>query len=211
LLRKVLLVCGAISSLLYIAMNVFIPLQWESYSSASQTISELSAIGAPTRSIWMLLAVPYTFLVTAFGFGVWKSARQNRALRMTAVLMIMYGALGIVWPFAPMHLRGVLASGGATLSDTIHIALASLTVVLMLVAMAFGASGLGKSFRLFSITSILILLVFGGLTFLDAPRVSQNLPTPWIGVWERVNVGVFLLWTVILASYLWRGGEPESA
>ena len=211
MLRKALLVCGIVSSLLYIAMNIFIPLQWESYSSASQTISELSAIGAPTRSIWMLLAVPYTFLVTAFGFGVWKSARQNRALRMTAVLMIMYGALGIVWPFAPMHLRGVLASGGATLSDTIHIALASVTVVLMLVAMAFGASGLGKSFRLFSVTSIVILLVFGGLTFLDAPRVSQNLPTPWIGVWERVNVGVFLLWTVILASCLWRGGEPESA
>src|SRR5436305_12606775 len=108
-------------------MNIFIPLQWESYSSASQTISELSAIGAPMRSIWMLLAFPYTLLVTAFGFGIWESARRNRALRMTAVLMMMYGALGIVWPFAPMHLRGVLASGGAKLSDTIHIALASVT------------------------------------------------------------------------------------
>lgn len=45
--RKALLVCGIVSSLLYLAMNVFVAMQWEGYSSASQTISELSAIGAP--------------------------------------------------------------------------------------------------------------------------------------------------------------------
>jgi hypothetical protein len=29
MVRKVLLVCGIMSSLLYVAMNVFVPLQWE--------------------------------------------------------------------------------------------------------------------------------------------------------------------------------------
>ena len=48
--RKLLLTCGIASSLLYVAMMVFIPMQWDAYSSGSQTISELSAIGAPTRS-----------------------------------------------------------------------------------------------------------------------------------------------------------------
>ena len=40
--RKALLVCGIVSSLFYVAMNVFLAMQWESYSSASQTVSELS-------------------------------------------------------------------------------------------------------------------------------------------------------------------------
>jgi DNA-binding transcriptional regulator of glucitol operon len=72
--RKSLLVCGILSSLLYVAMTIFVAMQWEAYSSASQTISELSAIGAPTRSLWAVPGAIYTVLVTAFGWGVWKSA-----------------------------------------------------------------------------------------------------------------------------------------
>ena len=66
MLRKALLVCGILSSLLYVAMNVFVAMQWEGYSSVSQTVSELSAIGAPTRSLWVLPGAVYTVLVTAF-------------------------------------------------------------------------------------------------------------------------------------------------
>ena len=103
---KALLVCGILSSLLYVAMNVFVPMQCEGYSSASQTVSELSAIGAPTRPLWVLLGVAYTLLVTAFGWGVWRSARRNRPLRVVGGLMVAYGVIGLAWPFAPMHLRG---------------------------------------------------------------------------------------------------------
>ena len=76
-----------------------------------------------------------------------------------------------------MHLREVLAAGGGTLTDTMHIVLGSVTVVLMLLAMAFGAAAFGKRFRLYSIASMVILVAFGALTFLDAPRIAANLPT----------------------------------
>jgi hypothetical protein len=207
MLRKTLLVCGILSSLLYVGMTVFIAMQWEGYSSASQTISELSAIDAPTRSLWLPPAELYTALVTAFGWGVWMSAGRIRALRIVGGLVVVYGALGLVWPFAPMHLREALAAGGGTLSDTLHIVLASVTVILMLLAMAFGAAAFGSRFRLHSIASLVILMVFGVLTFLDAPGIAANLPTPWIGVWERINVGVFLLWVVVLATALLRMGD----
>jgi hypothetical protein len=49
--RQLLLACGLLSSLLYVAMNVVVPMQWQGYSSAAQTVSELSAIGAPTRPL----------------------------------------------------------------------------------------------------------------------------------------------------------------
>ena len=125
------------------AMTAFAAMQWENYFSASQTISELSAIGAPTRSLWVASAAVYTVLVIAFGWGVWMSAGRIRALRTTGALILAYGSLGLLWPLAPMHLREVLAVGGGTMSDTMHIALASATVLLMLAAMCIAASAFG--------------------------------------------------------------------
>jgi len=209
--RRSLLVCGILSSPLYVAMTIFVAMQWETYSSASQTISELSAIGAPTRSLWAVPGAIYTVLVTAFGWGVWKSAGRIRALRIAGGLILAYGALGVLWPFAPMHLRETLAAGGGTLSDTIHLVLASVTVLLMLLAISFAATAFGTRFRVYSLATLAILAAFGALTFLDAPRIAANLPTPWIGVWERINIGVFLLWVVVLATTLLRVKDAAAA
>jgi amino acid transporter len=111
----------------------------------------------------------------------------------------VYGSLGLLWPFAPMHSREVLAMGGGTMTDTMHLVLAGVTVVVMLLAILVGAAAFGRRFRVYSYASLVILVIFGALTFRDAPGVSANLPTPWIGVWERINVGAFLLWVVVLA------------
>ena len=48
--RKTLLACGFVASLLYIAMNIVVPMWWPEYSSFSQTISELSSIDALTHA-----------------------------------------------------------------------------------------------------------------------------------------------------------------
>ena len=216
--RKALLVCGILSSLLYVAMNVFIPMQWEGYSSASQTVSELSAIGAPTRRLWVQLGAVYTLLVAAFGWGVLASSRRNGPLRAAGGLLVAYGVIGLAWP--PMHLREVLAAGGGTLTDTMHIVFAMLTVLLMLIAIGFGAAAFGNRFRLYSIATMVILVAFGALTGLDGPRIAANLPTPWVGVWERISISAFLLWVAVLAIALLRaqadrpqdgvGGERDS-
>ena len=124
--RKSLLACGLASSLLYIAMNVFVPMQWDGYSSFSQTISELSAIDAPTRRLWVPLGIVYTLLVAAFGVGIWKSAHRSRQLRVLGGLFVANGLIGLGW--LPMHQRAVLAAGGATLTDTMHIVWSVVTV-----------------------------------------------------------------------------------
>ena len=46
--------------------------------------------------------------------------------------------------------------------------------------------------------------VLSSLLSVNAPRIAANLPTPWVGVWERINIGAFLLWVVVLAVALWR-------
>jgi hypothetical protein len=37
------------------------------------------------------------------------------------------------------------------------------------------------------------------LTFSQAPNIPINGPTPTIGIWERINIGIFMLWVVVLA------------
>src|SRR5687767_5349655 len=103
--RKVLLACGVLSSLLYIVMNVAAAMQYEGYSSAAQTVSELSAIGTPSRALWVGLGIVYTVLVVAFGLGVWHSAGESRRLRAAGAVFIVSALLGLAWP--PMHQRGV--------------------------------------------------------------------------------------------------------
>lgn len=200
--RRALLVCGAASSLLYAVMIWGI--RYDGYDFISQVPSELTAIGAPTRALWARLGWIYTVLVAAFGIGVWKSAGGSRAVRVVGGLILAYASLGFLWPFATMHQREVLAAGGGTLGDTLHVVLGAVTVFLMFFAIGFGASAFGKPFRLYSLATIVVLLTFGGLTFLEAPRLQANQPTPWIGLWERINISVFLLWIVVLGAVLWR-------
>ncbi|MGZ8510505.1 MAG: DUF998 domain-containing protein [Chitinophagaceae bacterium] len=202
MVRKFLLACGMLSSLLYIAMNVFMPMLYVGYNSASQTVSELSAIGAPTRPLWVALAVVYALLMIAFGLGVRRSAGRNRSLRIVGTVMIVNGVIGLFWP--PMHQREVLAAGGGTMTDTLHIVFTMITIPLFLLAIGFGAAAFGKRFRIYSIVTIVVLIVFGVLTGLDSPRMEADLPTPWMGIWERISIGAYMLWVVVLSIILLR-------
>jgi hypothetical protein len=201
-LHSLLLFCGIVSSLLYVVLNIVTVLLYKGYSAASQTVSELSAIGSPTRSLWVSLVTVYSLLVIAFGCGVWKSAKDNRRLRVVAVMLIADAVIGFFWP--PMHQRQVLAAGGKTMTDTLHIVFTAVTVPLMMLAIGFGAASLGKKFRIYSVITLLVLIVAGVFTGIDGPKIEANLPTPWIGVWERINIGVYMLWVVVLAVVLLR-------
>lgn len=75
---------------------------------------------------------------------------------------------GLFWP--PMHLRGA----GFTLTDTLHIVFAAVTVLIFILEIGFGAAAFGKRFRLYSIATLLVFVVFGTLTGLDGPRIAVS-------------------------------------
>ena len=205
MVRRVLLVCGILSSLLYVGADIVAAMRYEGYSYLSQTVSELSAIGAPTRSFLTPVYLVYEVLLIAFGAGVWKTAGSSRALRVAGGLMIAQGVVNIAaGPFSAMHTRETIAAGAGTLSDTLHIVFTGVTVLLILLIVGFGASAFGKRFRLYSIVTIAALIVFGGLAGLEGPKVAANLPTPWIGLTERINIYGFMLWVAALAIGLLR-------
>ena len=204
-MRKALLICGILSSLWYVAINIFVPIMYEGYNMVTLTVSELSAIGAPTRILWVLLAMLYPLLYAAFGWGVLKSAEGSRALRIAGSLIIIYCIMNFYWP--PMHRREVIGAGGGTLTDTLHITWALITVLFMMILMGFGAAGLGKKFRLFTIVTFVIFIIFGVLSGMESPGIQANLPTPHLGIWERINIGAFMLWVIVFAIVLLHKNE----
>ena len=205
--RRTLLVCGILAAVLYVSMTLFVGLLWPCYSVASQTISELSAIDAPTRPLWMRLGVVYTLLMIAFGWIVWKSAPPSRALRVVGALLMTQAAFAFFWP--PMHQRAALAADGRTLTDTLHIAWTIATGLFFMSALGFGAAALGKGFRVYSIVTMAIVFVCGAWTGTYASRIEANLPTPWAGVWERANSTAFMVWIGVLAIALLRRSKPS--
>lgn len=206
MLRKVLLLCGILASLLYVGTDILAAMRWEGYSYIDQTVSELRAIGAPTRPFLIPVLVIYSVLEIAFGVGVRGTAGQKRALRIAGVLLIGLGILDVLAIFFPMHLRGA----GATLTDTLHKALTAVTVLFMLLIIGLGAAAHGTRFRLYSIGTVVLLVVFGILAGSDAPRIEAGLPTPWVGVKERINIYGYMLWMLVLAIALLRAQGSTS-
>lgn len=197
---KLLLLCGIIAPLLYVGSDIIAGLSWEGYSFASRTVSELRGIGAPTREFLTPVLLIYSLLEIAFGIGILKTANQKRALRILGSLFIGLGLLDIAGPFFAMNANET--PGSAT--NVIHLVVTSLTLVALLSIIGFGSVADGKWFRIYSIVTLLIVITAGTLTFMEVPRIAENLPTPWMGLKERINIYSYMLWMAALAMVLLR-------
>jgi len=76
--KRALLACGIGSPVIYVAANVVGALRGGGYSSVNQTVSELTAIDAPSRPVALPLFVANDVLSLGFGAGVVASADHNR-------------------------------------------------------------------------------------------------------------------------------------
>jgi hypothetical membrane protein len=196
---KILLICGILSTILYISADIICSLVYPGYNYTSQAISELSAIGAPTTLLWRILTFPFSPLIIAFGIGVFMSAKK-RSLKITGILLVLFGLSGYAWLFFPMNMRGNIGST----SDTGHLVLSAITVLLLTLILAFGSCAEGKKFRIYSFLTLAVMLFFGILVGTMAPSVAAQLPTPGMGIYERISVFSPMIWMSVLAIVLLR-------
>jgi hypothetical protein len=179
--RAILLGCGVASSVLYAATDVLAGLRYDGYSFKSQAVSELSAAGAATRPLVVGLFTPYNALVIAFGAGVWMPSGRRRAGRLTGALLIASAAVGqTTLLLFPMDQRGA----AVTSRGSMHPALTGVMSLCIVLAMVLAARLLGRRFHVYSIATILTLLVFGGLAGLDAPRLEAGEPRLGSASWS---------------------------
>jgi hypothetical membrane protein len=201
MVRRVFLLCGVFSPLLYAVADALAGMRWRGYSFRDQTISELGAIGAPSRPLFSMLLVLVYLLLLAFGLGVWQSAGGKRRVRVVGALLVALGLLALtVGQFVPMRLRG----NEQGLTGTLHLVEGAVAMLIVVTAMGFAATALDRRFRLYTIVTIALMLAFGAWSGVEAPRIEAGLATPWVGVKERIFWYAYQLWFMVLALTLLR-------
>jgi len=201
LLEQLLLLAGVCSSIVYVVADQVCALRYPGYSILHQAISELSAQGAPTATIWSRFMPFYGLFFLLFVIGVFRASRGNRVLRIDAYVMLAFAVLSpVLWSLVPMHQRGAPGNW----QDVGHIAMAALSALWIAALIAIGASAFGTAFRKYSIASALLVLLAAGASFLYVPLMIAVEPTPWLGVIERVSLYTYQLWIAVLAITLVR-------
>jgi len=179
------------------------------YSFFHQAVSELSAIGAPTRTLIVPLYLVYDLFTIMFGLGIWLHS-QKRSLRITASLLIVNAATGFVGVPFPLQLGAV----EATFTNTMHSILAGVNVILFLLAMGFGAFASGKRFRFYSFGTVLTLVVVGAVMgFVAGAKISAEgwtAPPQWFGLMERISIYGSMLWEAVLSIVLFRTEKGQA-
>lgn len=197
--RKFLLVSGIVSPLMYAAADAVAGMRSAGYSFRDQTISELGAIGAPSRPLFSAILIATYLLLVAFGAGVRQSAEGRRRVRIVGTLLIALGVLALtVGQFVPIRPRGTEQG----LSGTLHLVEGTAAMILVFAAMGIAATAFGRRFRLYTIATIVTMLLFGAWTGMNGPRLQAGLPTPWLGVVERTWWYAYQLWFMVLAITL---------
>lgn len=210
--HEALLACGILYALLHPIVNdVIAAAMYEGYSRTSQAVSELSAVGAPPRGFLAALSPLFVLLLIAFGVGIWRSALGRRSIRITGALVVAHGVMSLSWLLAPMSDRDVIAAGGATSADTMHLVLAAGTGLFVAAYVATFAIGSGWTIRLYSVLTLATALVLGRLSA-QVGQVEAGDPTPYMGLLERIGIGAWLLWLAVVGVVLLRRiGERDVA
>jgi hypothetical protein len=202
MLQKVLLICGVLAALLYIGTDILAGLLSKGYHFGAQSASQLSAVGAVTRPVVLVLNITAGILLVAFSLGVWFQADQNWILRLMACLLVgnaLFSMIAVA--FFPLHPGEPVNSPANTLNTIIM----AVSVFLLLFAIGFGAAGNDNWLRYFSIALLLVFLVLTILGIYVFPRIAASQPVSRVGTQERTMVYAEMLWLALQALVLLRG------
>lgn len=202
-----LLSSGALAAGAYITADVALALSDPGYSYVNLTISELAAIGAPTRAAAVPAFFVHGLLQFVFGLAMWQATTTGTRWRRVAMMMIGIGVVDLFSPWYPMHQRGMPGS----LTDTAHIVATIVTSILILIAMVNGAAAGRGGFRVYTIASMVLVFGFGTWAGSLGPRIAAGLPTPWMGLIERTCIYSYMIWMLVVSARVYAAARRDAS
>lgn len=192
------LACGLVVPSLALATDVLASARDRAYRPITQSISELTAIGAPTRPLATALDLVRDVSLAAFAAGVSRSASDERALRASGRLMLANAAIdALATTFIPRDYTQP-TWGPRNAANTLVMATG--------VACSIGAMGAGAAARpgWFRVLSAGIPASYAGLTLLALALTTLRTTPAATGAQERTMAYAYQLWVAALAITLMR-------
>lgn len=173
---------------------------WEGYSHLQQPISDLTASGAPNKTLMSLITLIYGTLaiIFALSFTVFESRKHHKFVFWGGISFIVLHIISISYGLFPQD----LPNAETTLLGIMHIVITALIIPFtiltpILIGLGFIKVPVWKTFGIYSIiTGIMIILLGGASGYFFVEKL------PYFGLIERLNIGTLQLWTFLLSLKL---------
>ena len=198
---KIISLFGIIAPIIFVITVVVGGLITPGYSHLSQSISELVMSGAQNK-LYLDISFSINYVCSCiFGFGLFVIFQSKASPLNSSTGLIGFTILGIIAilsflssNFFTMNLPGT----PATTSGTIHLILVGLEslgsmVAILLVGLWFKKVGL-SGYSVYSIITLIIVFIAGIMTVVGTTQDSS-----YVGLFERLTIGAFVLWSFVIA------------
>lgn len=201
--RKFMYYGGILSPIFFVLVDIIGGMITPDYSRIINAVSELTQAGS--ENIYLLSSLFVISAVMGIGFGIGIvtefSYSRSKLIFSGGILIIINGIFsgltGTIFPMDPFNVD-------ITFAGTLHIILTALNALMIMLLIPMMGIGFYRerqweSFRLYSIITLLIIVIFGGST----PVLMMN-DIGLLGLFERIVIYSYLLWFFVLAFKLIR-------
>lgn len=200
LLTDVLMFSGMLAVVFYVVHVVIGGIKWKGYSHFQQPISDLTATGAPNRTLMLSLTTIYGLLALLFAvsFTILRSREHNTLVLWGGISFIVLHLVSVLYPLFPQDLPGT----ETTFRGKMHLVIMALIVPFtistpFLIGFGFLSEPQWHTFGLYSIITGILILIFGGTT-----AIFYAKKIPYFGLVERLNIGALQVWTFVFSLQL---------
>jgi hypothetical membrane protein len=171
--RKLLFYGGIFGPIVFLLNDIIGSIITQGYSPIINAVSELTQAGSENIYLLSSLFLISAIMLIVFGIGIVAQYKygHSKLLFLGGIFIIILGVFsalsGTIFPMDPFN-------GEATFAGTMHIILTGLNIILIILFIPLIGIGLYKekqckSFRLYSIITVLIMVILGGLTTVPPP------------------------------------------
>jgi hypothetical protein len=195
------IVAGLLAPVLYVATVLVFGGVMSGYSHVAHTIGELNLPEAPYRRAVDGAFVLYNLLIILFSLSLRRgfADRGARVSPFAALLLFLTGLAGLAMTtLFPVDPKGSEPTFGGQMHATLAGALSVGTILTVyFFARSLRRDGGWRRLAGYSFLTLFVILVSGAFAGFAKWRGSQV-----VGLWERVTVGAFLLWILVVALSL---------
>jgi hypothetical membrane protein len=196
--KKYFILAGIVGPIGYFALLVTLGLLWSGYNPILQSMSEIGGVESPFKNIMNIFGFSLLgILIALFALGWQKTFPKNLIIKISSLLLLVAGFFMFLVGFFPCDAACIdVTTTGQLHSFTSTIPSIAMPLAAMLSAL-YLAKAWGKRWGYLSFYLGLLSMASGPIMFIPAAEA-------YVGLIQRVGIGLSLLWMLLMAIKILR-------